>query len=78
LRQDANTERDSVVRRLRDKFEKDRDLLLARVTSENDWSRLDTVRDINQILERLAALGIRVVPHSAKPRWRVTETKPKE
>jgi hypothetical protein len=78
LPQHANTELDSIVRRLRDKFEKNRDLLLARVTSENDWSRLDTVREINQIIDRMAALGIRVVPHSAKPRWRVTETKPQE
>ncbi len=63
----------STVRRLSDKFKENRDVLLARVTSEQEWERLDIVRAINEIIERMAGLKIPVVRRSAKPRWRQTE-----
>jgi hypothetical protein len=63
----------STVRRLSDKFKENRDVLLARVTSEQEWERLDIVRATNEIIERMADLKIPVVRRSAKPRWRQTE-----
>ena len=47
----------SVLRHLRGKFNMNKDLLLARVSSEQDWNRHDFGRTVDTILQNLEALG---------------------
>lgn len=47
---------DSILRRLRRKFSKNKDVLLVRVTSEQNWDRMDMARSIDAIVRQLRAL----------------------
>jgi hypothetical protein len=51
---------DSIRRRLRRKFNKSKDILLVRVTSEQNWDRMDVARSINTIVRQLGALTLPV------------------
>jgi hypothetical protein len=62
---------DSRIRRLRIKFQKDRDILLARVTMEDDWNSRDTEIEIKRVLKLMNELGIR----ADEPSLRRTEPK---
>ncbi|MBF9196102.1 hypothetical protein [Microvirga terrestris] len=57
------------VKRIADEFRSKRDLLLARVTLEDDWNSRDTARAVTRAVEALRALGIPV----AEPQLRRTE-----
>lgn len=51
---------DSVIRRLRRKFNKNKDVLLVRVTSEQNWDRMDVARSVDAILQQIKALGVSI------------------
>lgn len=57
------------VKRIATEFRLHRDLLLARVTLEDDWNSRDTARAVTQAVEALRALGI----PAAEPHLRRTE-----
>lgn len=66
---------DSLIRRLRKKFNKDKDLLLVRVSLENDWNRPDKLRAINRVIEGMQKLGIQAVRRELRPQVRPPEPK---
>ena len=51
---------DSVVRRLRRKFNANKNVLLVRATSKQNWERMDVLRSVEAVLKRLRALGVSV------------------
>ena len=59
---------DSVVRRLRRKFNKRRDVLLSRVTLEDDAPRMERLRVIDKVLHDLQAIGIDVNRRVLRPK----------
>jgi hypothetical protein len=63
------------VHRLRRKFNASRDLLLARVSSDDDHDRMDRIRAFNHLIELLHQGGVPVTLGSAKPHRRKTESK---
>lgn len=65
---DRNIERDSYIQKLEDKFNSDRDLLLARATLDDDWGRLDHVKKLKQAFNLLSQLGVQVDLSAIKPR----------
>jgi hypothetical protein len=60
----------SEVKRIRNKFEKEEKLLLARVTSEMNEDRMYAVRAVTQIAQTLSKLGVKVNLESIRPRLR--------
>lgn len=60
----------SIVRRIMNKFDKDRPLLLARVTSEMNEARMNTVLAVRVIAQSLSELGVKVDLKSIRPRLR--------
>ena len=58
----------SVIRRLVRKFNKDRDLLLTRATSQMDWFRMHDVNAIRDVVKKIEELGIPANVGSVKPR----------
>ena len=55
-----SAERESLVRVLADKFKRDRDLLLARASSDDAYDRFNTIRRIRMLLRALRGIGISV------------------
>lgn len=58
--------RDSLVRRLPKKFKDNRDLILSRVTLEDDWDSRDTAVLVERAMNSLRSLGIPI----SEPRLR--------
>ena len=63
-----HAESDSVTSRLGRKFRKERDVLLARVSSQIVWNRMDKLRDISDVVKRMRTLGISVRLETIEPR----------
>ena len=61
---------DSVFRRVSRKFAKEKDLLLARVTGDSNYDRMDTISLIKNILAQFEKLGIKVENTAVKSRRR--------
>jgi hypothetical protein len=67
----STVQEDSIIRRLRTKFLKQKDLLLVRATTENDWNSRDKLRAVGKIADQIREFGIPI----GRPRRR-TEPKP--
>ena len=57
----------SAVKRLRNKFAENKDLYIARATSQMDHRRMDKLRALAEIVERMQELGIPANPEALAP-----------
>ena len=62
----------STVRRLADKFRREKDVLLTRVTSEMDPDRMYAIHAVNETADRLEELGIKLDRNAIRARLRRT------
>ncbi|MCO4317329.1 hypothetical protein M8997_009060 [Phyllobacterium sp. 21LDTY02-6] len=60
LKDKNSSEQDTLVRRLRGKFNANRDRYLVWATTEDDWNRMDESRLVHKAIEAMQALGIQV------------------
>ncbi|MBZ0217184.1 MAG: hypothetical protein K8F25_11560 [Fimbriimonadaceae bacterium] len=63
-----NIQRDSLIEKLEDKFNADKDLWLSRATMDDDSNRMDKARAVKNIIKEMNKLGIEANVEMVKPR----------
>lgn len=65
---ERNIQKQSLIEMLEDKFREQKELLLVRATSDNNWNRMDTARAVRGVLKELNKLGIKADSNAIAPR----------
>jgi len=60
--------KENVIKTMVRNFKQDKLLLLARATSQNDWNRMDEVRELKKIADQLDNVGVPTDKKAIRPR----------
>jgi hypothetical protein len=75
IEKQKNVAPENLERVLERKFNKNKELYLARATTDNDWGRMDGFSDLSKGLKLLAKAGISIDPNAVQPTRLAKNTK---
>ncbi|PHR61269.1 MAG: hypothetical protein COA43_04645 [Robiginitomaculum sp.] len=65
---DRNIEESSLIKKLTRDFKKSKNILLARITSQDDWDRMDEIKNFKRLLSNLQKAGVPNNPTAISPK----------